>query len=140
MRRIIGSDIRMSAGAVFAVVCLLSACAWGASAGGYQQPMGIVGGGGTIEGERYVMTATVGQAVAGLAGGERYEVIGGIKEGSLSACIVGFDDIVRFADVWLDTEADVSLGLVEDGRVDFRDYDVLAGRWLYWCPEGWALK
>jgi hypothetical protein len=57
-----------------------------------------------------------------------------------TSCKVGFDDLGRFVQNWLQTAGEVPGDLDNSGNVDFHDYTRLAELWLDSCPPGWPLK
>jgi hypothetical protein len=55
-------------------------------------------------------------------------------------CLVDYDDLERFVSYWLMTGTGIPGDLDHNGKVDFRDYAVLAELWLEQCPSDWPLK
>jgi len=58
----------------------------------------------------------------------------------ITSCIVDWDDLDRFCDVWLDTGGGLPGDLDDSGDVNFKDYCTVADLWLELCPVGWPLK
>jgi hypothetical protein len=101
----------------------------------------IGGGGGQSAGGQYKLAGTIGQPDASYSEGGNYEVLGGFWPGGpLPLCFVDFDDLARFVQQWLYTGAGLAADLNRDGKVNFRDYAVLAGLWLDPCPPDWPLR
>jgi len=58
----------------------------------------------------------------------------------ITSCVVDFDDLGRFCDLWLDTGSGLKADFDNSQDVDFMDYSRVAERWLELCPAGWPLK
>lgn len=58
----------------------------------------------------------------------------------ITSCIVDFDDLAGFCDLWLENGSELKADLDGDNNVDFIDYDYFSGQWRRLCPVGWPLK
>ncbi|MHC4575587.1 MAG: hypothetical protein ACYS76_15950 [Planctomycetota bacterium] len=57
----------------------------------------------------------------------------------VTSCLVDFDDLGRFCDLWLGTGPGLPADFDDSGHVDFEDYCSVADFWLHLCPVGWPL-
>jgi len=55
-------------------------------------------------------------------------------------CIVDFNDLAMFCKQWLQTGLNLDADLDNSGRVDFRDFSILANSWLDVCPPDWPFE
>ena len=99
----------------------------------------IDGGGGRSSGGQYVLTGTIGQPDAAYSSSGNYQVLGGFWPGG-PVCFVDVDDLIRFADIWLDEGAGLPGDLDSDSDVDAIDFGIFANLWLCNCPYGWPLR
>jgi len=51
--------------------------------------------------------------------------------------IVDMDDLIAFADRWLNTGTNMDFDVDHDGDIDLEDYALLAGYWQMPCPCNW---
>jgi len=58
----------------------------------------------------------------------------------ITSCVVDFDDLGRFCDLWLQTGLQLKADFDGSNGVDFEDYCTVAELWLRLCPAGWPLK
>ncbi len=58
----------------------------------------------------------------------------------ITSCVVDFDDLGRFCDLWLQTGPGLKADFDGSNDVDFMDYCAVADKWLQLCPIGWSLK
>jgi len=58
----------------------------------------------------------------------------------ITSCVVDFDDLGRFCDLWLQTGPGLKADFDGSDEVDFKDYCTVAELWLRLCPAGWPLK
>ncbi len=58
----------------------------------------------------------------------------------ITSCVVDFDDLARFCDIWLQTGPGLKADFDGSYDVDFEDYCTVAELWLKLCPVGWPLK
>ncbi len=58
----------------------------------------------------------------------------------ITSCVVDFDDLGRFCDLWLQTGPGLKADFDDSKDVDFKDYCTIAELWLTLCPAGWPLK
>jgi len=58
----------------------------------------------------------------------------------ITSCVVDFDDLGRFCDLWLRTGLQLKADFDGSNDVDFMDYCTIAELWLKLCPVGWPLK
>lgn len=58
----------------------------------------------------------------------------------ITSCVVDFDDLRRFADLWLESGPDLIADFDDSNDVNFKDYAAVAQLWLELCPIGWPLK
>ena len=58
----------------------------------------------------------------------------------ITSCVVDFDDLGRFCDLWLQTGLQLKADFDGSSDVDFEDYCTVAELWLKLCPVGWPLK
>lgn len=100
----------------------------------------IDGGGGTSSSGSYTLSGTIGQPDAGvvMSGGD-FTLSGGFWPGDFG-CIVNFYDLAIFCEQWLEIGPNWIADLDGQGKVDFIDYNILAGYWFDNCPPDWPLK
>jgi hypothetical protein len=58
----------------------------------------------------------------------------------VTSCVVDFDDLARFCDLWLKTGLGLNADFDSSNDVNFKDYSTIADLWLQPCPPGWPLK
>ena len=58
----------------------------------------------------------------------------------ITSCVVDFDDLARFCDIWLQTGPGLKADFDGSYDVDFEDYCTVAELWLNLCPVGWPWK
>ena len=58
----------------------------------------------------------------------------------ITSCVVDFDDLARFCDIWLQTGPGLKADFDGSYDVEFKDYCTVAELWLKLCPAGWPLK
>ena len=58
----------------------------------------------------------------------------------ITSCVIDFDDLGRFCDLWLQTGLQLKADFDGSNDVDFKDYCTIAELWLGLCPAGWPLK
>ncbi|MHC4544213.1 MAG: hypothetical protein ACYTDW_02965 [Planctomycetota bacterium] len=58
----------------------------------------------------------------------------------ITSCIVDWDDLGRFCDLWLQTGLELIADFDSSNDVNFKDYCTVAELWLELCPAGWPLK
>jgi len=58
----------------------------------------------------------------------------------ITSCVVDFDDLAGFCDLWLSTGTQLKADFDGDNNVDFVDYDYFSDQWRRLCPVGWPLK
>jgi hypothetical protein len=58
----------------------------------------------------------------------------------ITSCVVDFDDLGRFCDLWLKVGVQLKADFNNSNDVDFKDYCTIAELWLQLCPAGWPLK
>jgi len=58
----------------------------------------------------------------------------------ITSCVVDFDDLGKFCDLWLQTGSQLKADFDGSNDVDFEDYCTVAELWLKLCPVGWPLK
>jgi len=58
----------------------------------------------------------------------------------ITSCVVDFDDLGRFCDLWLQTGPGLKADFDGSNGVDFEDYCTVAELWLRLCPADWPLK
>jgi len=58
----------------------------------------------------------------------------------ITSCVIDFDDLGRFCDLWLQTGPQLKADFDGSNDVDFKDYCTIAELWLKLCPAGWPLK
>ena len=58
----------------------------------------------------------------------------------ITSCVVDFDDLDKFCNLWLQTGSQLIADLDDSDDVDFEDYTTVAELWLELCPAGWPLK
>ena len=58
----------------------------------------------------------------------------------ITSCIVDWDDLGRFCDLWLQTGRELKADFDNSTNIDFKDYCTVAELWLQLCPAGWPLK
>jgi hypothetical protein len=63
-----------------------------------------------------------------------------VKTSWITNCVVDFDDLARFCDLWLATGPQLKADLDSDNNVDFVDYGCISSQWRRLCPVGWPLK
>lgn len=98
----------------------------------------IDGGGGKSSAGDYTLFGTIGQADAGYAAGDDYELLGGFWSGE-SLCFVDFEHFARFAQWWRYI-GDYPADLYDDDIIDYKDLREFVEDWLYYCPLDWPLK
>jgi len=52
-------------------------------------------------------------------------------------CIVGFDDLGKFSQQWLEVGPNLEADLDHNDAVNLTDYSILAENWLNYCPFDW---
>ena len=63
-----------------------------------------------------------------------------VRTSWITSCIVDWDDLGRFCNLWLQTGHELKADFDNSTNVDFKDYCTVAGLWLQLCPTGWPLK
>ena len=58
----------------------------------------------------------------------------------ITSCVVDFDDLGRFCDLWLQSGLGLKADFDGSNDVEFKDYCAIAELWLKLCPAGWPLK
>lgn len=58
----------------------------------------------------------------------------------ITSCVVDFDDLGRFCELWLQTGPGLNADFNAGNDVNFEDYTTIANLWLQLCPPGWPLK
>ncbi len=58
----------------------------------------------------------------------------------ITSCVIDFDDLGRFCDLWLQTGPQLKADFDGSNDVNFEDYCTIAELWLKLCPAGWPLK
>ena len=58
----------------------------------------------------------------------------------ITSCVVDFDDLGRFCDLWLQTGPQLKADFDGSNDVNFKDYCTVTELWLELCPAGWPLK
>ena len=58
----------------------------------------------------------------------------------ITSCIVDWDDLGRFCDLWLQTGRELIADFDGSSDVNFKDYCTVAELGLELCPAGWPLK
>jgi len=96
-------------------------------------------GGGTSKGGHYVLSGAIGQPDAGYYSGGKYELLGGFWAGE-PFCVVDYDDLLHFADNWLEIDAALPADFDLNGIVNFRDFTLLSDKWMCLCPHNWPLN
>lgn len=54
-------------------------------------------------------------------------------------CVVNYMDLKTLAQQWLSTGTGLTADLQPDGKIDFKDFAVLATYWLDYCQSNWPL-
>jgi hypothetical protein len=106
----------------------------------------IDGGGGRSSGERFSVTATIGQPDAGQMSGDRFSISGGFwpaEPEPLLLCFVNFEHFAELSLRWLDSPCNEANNFCDGadldllGDVGLGDVCELAYWWLHACPPDW---
>jgi hypothetical protein len=123
---------------------LLSGLAWGENVGWINFNPKVLG-----DTNHYGVTIDHEGSFAGWAWGENIgwihfasstPVAYRVQTSWITSCVVDFDDLGRFCDLWLQTGTGLKADFDGSNDVDFEDYCTVAEMWLKLCPVGWTLK
>ena len=125
---------------IISLTVMFSLLALAQSGGPYKLEWSTIDGGdGKSSGGQYVLTGTIGQPDAAYSSSGNYQVLGGFWPGG-PVCFIDTDDLIRFANVWLNEGAGLPGDLDLDNDVDAIDFGLFANLWLCNCPYGWPLR
>jgi len=123
---------------------LLSGYAWGENVGWINFDPNVPGDathyGVTIDHDGNFAGWVWGENVGWIHLASRAPVAYKVQTAWITSCVVDFDDLGRFCDLWLQTGPQLKADFDGSNDVDFKDYGALADKWLELCPIGWSLK